>query len=108
MSGAALELTDGARARIKELRVLSERAEEGDQEARRELRRALRSSAPEVIARCADTSRGYRRVLAQTAAAKDLLVEEAIVEQARLIADEIAGERPTPLEVLLAERIASL
>jgi hypothetical protein len=65
VSGAALELTDGARARIKELQVLSERAEEGDQEARRELRRALRSSAPEVIARCADTSRGYRRVLAQ-------------------------------------------
>jgi hypothetical protein len=35
-------------------------------------------------------------------------VQEAIVERARRMALEIAGENPTPLEVLLAERIASL
>lgn len=107
MSGT-LKLTDGARARIQELQALSERAEEGDQEARRELRRAVHESAPEVIARCADVSRGYRRVLAHTASGRDPLIEEAIVVRAALMAGEIAGERPTPLEVLLAERVASL
>ena len=57
MSAQLLELTDGARARIRELQALSERAEEGDQDARRELRRALKESAPEVIARCSDIAR---------------------------------------------------
>jgi hypothetical protein len=35
-------------------------------------------------------------------------VQEAIVERARLMATELAGENPTPLEILLAERVASL
>ena len=108
MSGAQLELTDGARARIKELQALSERAEEGDKEARRELRRAVKESSPEIIARCSDIARTYRRLVAETVSGRDPLVEEAIVEQARRMVGEIAGENPTPLEVLLAERIASL
>jgi hypothetical protein len=106
--GAKLELTDGARARIQELEALSERAEEGDVEAKRELRRAVKDSAPEVIARCSDIARTYRRLAADTASGRDPLVKEAIVERARRMAGEIAGENPTPLEVLLAERIASL
>jgi hypothetical protein len=105
---AHLELTDGARARIRELEALSEKAEGGDKEARRELRRAVKESAPEVIARCADIARNYRRLVADTASGRDPLVQEAVVEQARRMAGEIAGETPTPLEVLLAERIASL
>ena len=108
MSGAQLELTDGARARIKELQALSERAEEGDKEARRELRRAVKESSPEIIARCSDIARTYHRLVAETASGRNPLVEEAIVEQARRMVGEIAGENPTPLEVLLAERIASL
>lgn len=65
--GAQLELTDGARARIQELEALSERAEADDKEARRELRRAVRESAPEVIARCSNIARTYRRLVADTA-----------------------------------------
>lgn len=106
--GAQLELTDGARARIQELEALSERAEADDKEARRELRRAVRESAPEVIARCSNIARTYRRLVADTASGQDPLVKEAIVERARRMAGEIAGENPSPLEVLLAERIASL
>jgi hypothetical protein len=37
-----------------------------------------------------------------------VLIEEAIVESAERLAAELAGENPTPLEVLLSERIASL
>ena len=105
---AQLELTDGARARIRELQTLSEKAEGGDAEAKRELRRAVKESAPEVIARCSDISRNYRRLVADTASGRDPLVQEAIVEWAERMAVEIAGETPTLLEVLLAERIASL
>jgi hypothetical protein len=105
---AHLELTDGVRARIRELEALSQRAEGGDKEARRELRRMLEESAPEVIARCADIARNYRRLVADTASGRDPLVQEAMVERAERMADEIAGETPTLLEVLLSERIASL
>jgi hypothetical protein len=105
---AHLELTDDARARIEELKALSDKAEDGDQGARRELRRAVRKSAPEVIDRCSDIARTYRWIVADTSSGQDPLKQEAIVEQARRMASEIAGENPTPLEVLLAERIASL
>jgi hypothetical protein len=105
---AALELTDGAQARIEELQALSKRAEDGDQEARRQLRRAVRESAPEVIARCSNIARNYRLVAADTASGKDPLVKEAMVERAARMAHEVAGENPSPLEALLAERIASL
>jgi hypothetical protein len=105
---AALELTEGARARIEELQALSEKAEKGDKDAWHELRRAVRESAPEVIARCSNIARTYRRLVADTASGHNPLVQEAIVERARRMALEIAGENPTPLEVLLAERIASV
>jgi hypothetical protein len=39
-----LELTDDALARIQELQALSDKAENGDQDARRELRRAVKES----------------------------------------------------------------
>ena len=106
---AALEPTDDARAQIQELETLAEKAEKtGDKEARQELRQALRTSAPEVIARCSNVSKVYRWMLADRIASGDLLEREAIVERAKLLAGEIAGENPTSLEVLLAERIASL
>jgi hypothetical protein len=107
-AGGALELTDEARVRVRELQEIANRAEGGEAGAREELRAALRKSAPEVIARCSNTARIYRRVLAERASGGNLLVEEAIRERATLMAAEIAGENPTPLEVLLSERIASL
>ena len=103
-----LELTDGARARIRELQALADRAEKGEEGARKELRVAVRESAPEVIARCSNTARSYRGILAKTASGGDPLVEEAIQERASRVAAEVAGENPSPLEALLSERIASL
>jgi hypothetical protein len=102
-----LELTDSARERIKDLQTLAGKAEDGDAEARNELRAALRESTPEIIARCSNTARVYRGVLAKTASGGDPLVEEAIKERAARMASEVAGENPTPLEALLADRIAS-
>jgi len=104
----ALELTEASREKIRELEELSARAEDGDAGAERELRRAVRESAPEVIARCSNIARTYRWVAADLVSGQSPLTREAIVERARRMAHEIAGENPTPLEVLLAERIASL
>ncbi len=106
--GAPLELTDGTRDRIRELQALSKRAEGGDKAAKSELRRAVRESAPEVVARCSEIARTYRGFLAKTASGEDPLVEEAFVRRAELLAAEVAGENASALEVLLAERIASL
>jgi hypothetical protein len=103
----AVELPKDVSERLKELEKLSEKAEGGDQEARRELRRAVKSSAPEVIARASDIARTGQRVLARTAAANDPLIEEALCAKLDVLRAEIAGEDPTPLEALLSERVVS-
>ncbi len=104
----ALELSEDARARIAELRALSEKVEAGDKEARKELRRLVRASSPEVIGRASDIGRRAGRVLAYTAAGGDPLTEEALYAKLDAMRMEIAGENPTPLEVLLTERVVSL
>ncbi len=103
-----LELTDGQRERIKELQALADEAEGGDREARGRLRRELRDSSPDIIARCSDTATTYRGLLAKAASGGNPLVREAILERARLMASELAGPDPTPLEMLLCDRVASL
>jgi hypothetical protein len=102
-----LELTDDAQARIQELQTLSEKAEDGDKEAKRELRVAVRSSSPEVIGSVADIASNYRTMLAKTAAAGDELQLEGLKAYMLRMEESIAGENPTPLEGLLAERIVS-
>ena len=103
----ALELPKDVSERLEELEKLSEKAESGDKEARRELRLAVKSSAPEVIARASDMARTGQRALARTAAANDPLIEEALLVKLDAMKVEIAGVDPTPLEVLLSERIVS-
>lgn len=104
----ALELPDEAKARLGELGDLSQKAEAGDKEARNELRRLVRSSSPAVIERASDIGRRAGRMLARTAAGGDALVEEALYAKLDAMRQEIAGENPTPLEVLLTERVVSL
>ena len=103
-----LELPKNVQDRLGELRTLSERVEEGDKEARRELRKALRESAPGVISQASDIGRRGRWVLIKTVAANDPLTEEALVARLDLMRAEVAGPDPSPLEVLLTERICSL
>jgi hypothetical protein len=103
-----LELPKATRERIYELQELSDKAEDDDEGARQELRRRLAQEAPEVVARCSDSARTYRRLLAKRSSGGSPLVEEAISERARRMALELAGGRSSPLEVLLSERVASL
>ena len=103
-----LELPEDTRERIYELQELSDKAQDDDEGARQELRRRLAQEVPEVVARCSDSARSYRRLLAKRSSGGSPLREEAISERARRMALELAGENPTPLEVLLSKRVASL
>jgi hypothetical protein len=103
-----LELTKATRKRIRELQELADKAEGGEDGARQELRRRLREETSEVVAGCSDPARSYRRLLAERASGGNPLRKEAISERAGRMALELAGENPTPLEVLLSERVASL
>ena len=67
----------------------------------------MRESSPEVVARCSDFAKRGQAILAETMAAGDPLMEEAILARLDLMRAEVAGENPTPLEVLLTERIVS-
>jgi hypothetical protein len=103
----ALELRDEDRERIRQLAELSTKAEEGDTDARLKLRLALRESSPGMVARCSDLAGNYRRILAKTASARDPLLQEALEARMEVMREEIAGESPSPLEVLLTERVVS-
>ena len=103
-----LELPKNVQEKLAVLRALSEKAENGDKEARKELRRALRESAPEIILQASDIGRRGQWALIKTVAANDPLTEEALVARLEQMRAEVAGPEPSPLEVLLTERICSL
>jgi hypothetical protein len=105
---AELELSAEVRERLTELSNLSEKAQPGDKAARRELRKAVRSSSGEVIAQASDLAKMGQRVLIKAAAPNNPLAEESLPARLDLMREEIAGENPTPLEVLLTEQIVSL
>jgi hypothetical protein len=103
----ALELSEGARGRLAELRAISEEAEAGEPNARKRLRRLVRSSSPEVIAEASDMAGRTAWMLIKTISAGEPLMQEALQERMHQMRAEIAGENPTPLEVLLTERVVS-
>ena len=105
---AAFELSKDVKERLSVLEALSEKAEAGDKAARRELREAVRESAPEVISRASEFGKRGRWALIKTASANDVLMEEALGARVELMRTEVAGPDPSPLETLIAERVCSL
>ena len=101
----ALELSKDAKEKLAELKELSDQAEVGDKAARRELRRVLRESSPEVVAQASELAHRSQWALIKTAAAGESLVEEALLTRLDLLRVEIAGENPSALERLLTEKI---
>lgn len=102
-----LELSEDARGRLTELRTVSTKAEAGDKEARKELQRLVRASSPEVIAHASDIARRGQWMLIKTISAGEPLMQEALETRMQHMRAEIAGEKPTPLEVLLTERVVA-
>jgi hypothetical protein len=103
-----LELPEETKAKLKELEALSKKAQGGDKEARKKLRRMLYDSSPEIVARASDLARWGQKMIIPTAAGRDPLMEEALAVRLEAMRFEIAGSDPTPLETLLTERIVSL
>ena len=92
---------------MAELRGLSEKAEAGDEEARKELRRLVRAASPEIIGRASDIAGRTEWMLIKTISAGEPLMEETLEARLALMREEIAGEDASPLEVLLTERVVS-
>ena len=101
------QLPPDVQERLTELEVLSNKAEEGDKAARRELKQKLRVSSPAVIARASDVSRRAQHVLIATASGGSVLTQYALSWRLDVMREEIAGDNPTPLEVLLTEQVVS-
>jgi hypothetical protein len=94
---------------LERLRALSKEAEGGDRrsQARAELRRAVARSSPEVIAEASSVARRVEWMLVKTISAGDTLMQEALQVRTEHMRAEIAGENPTPLELLLTERVVA-
>jgi hypothetical protein len=94
---------------LERLRALSKEAEGGDgrSQARAELRRAVARSSPEVIAEASSIARRAEWMLVKTISAGDTLMQEALQVCTEHMRAEIAGENPTPLELLLTERVVA-
>ncbi len=104
---AEIEPRNEPGTKIERLRVLSKAAEGGDIEARQELRRAVARCSPEVIAEASDVARQAERVLVESISVGDPLMQETLEARLDHMRGEIAGEHPTPLERLLAERVVA-
>jgi len=85
------------------LMALIDRAQDGDEEALPVLRKVL-DKAPR-IARFIDLARNVERSIVEKMSGDDVFTQEAIPRNLKAMRVEIAGENPSPLERLLAERI---
>ena len=103
-----LELSKDAKDRVAKLEELSDQAADGGKEARKELRRVLCASSPAVVAEASKLAKKGEWGLIKTAAAGDPLMEEALLARLDLMRSEIAGPDPSPLEVLLVEKIVAV
>jgi hypothetical protein len=104
---AEIEPRDELETKIERLQTLSKAAEGGDIEARQELRRAVARCSPEVIAEASDVARRAERMLVKTISAGEPLMQKTLKARLDHMRSEIAGENPTPLERLLAERVVA-
>jgi hypothetical protein len=65
------------------------------------------SASPDVVAEASSFARRGERLLARTIAAGEPLMEEALIARLETMRREVAGLDPTPLEMLLAERVVA-
>jgi hypothetical protein len=104
---AEIEPREEFETKLDRLQALSKEAEGGNREARAELRRAVAECSPAVIAEASDVARRAERMLVKTISAGEPLMQETLEARLERMRGEIAGERPTPLERLLAERVVA-
>jgi hypothetical protein len=88
------------------LQRLVERAEQGDEAALPELRVALDANGW-VWERYGDLGRQAQAAWLELISGKNLLLKEATSRKAAQLRRELAGPQPSPLELLLAERVVA-
>jgi hypothetical protein len=103
---ASLE-PEGVQAEIGRLRELSDKAEAGDRHARRELRSLVKAASPSAIAEASSVARKSETMLIKTIAGGEPLLGEALRVKLRDMRSEIAGDNPTALEAMLADRVVA-
>jgi len=81
------------------------RAQDGDRAVLPELRETLDGS-PRLVEIYGDLARNAQRAFVDMLAGKDLVVQEAAMRKVDQIRSQVAGPCPSPLEAILADRIA--
>ena len=87
----------------RKLMALIDRAQEGDKEALPVLRKVL-DEEPR-IARFVNLARDVERSIVKKISGDDVFTQEALPRNLKAMRKDVAGENPSPLERLLAERI---
>jgi hypothetical protein len=96
---------DLAASGVPDIRDLLRRAESGDESAMPALRKVFEGSAG-IVDAVGNMATQLERTLIGNAAGKSLAFKEATGYKMTQLRTELAGANPTPLEHLLAERIA--
>lgn len=91
---------------LKELKGLVARANDGDKSALPKLR-AILDEAPSLARKFVDPAVQVERSMIQTYAGEDPLAKEALPRTLRAMREDLAGDAPSPLEVLLVERVVA-
>jgi hypothetical protein len=89
----------------KELRKLLDLAQKGDEKTLPAIHEMLKT--PRWIEACGNLAKHAEDILIRKFAPKDLAVSVGLRRKLEVMQDELAGPAPTPLERLLAERIAA-
>jgi hypothetical protein len=97
---------NGVRGRLEEIKGLLVRANAGDKEVMPELRWGL-EEMPELARRFGNPAAHVERATIEGYAGEDLLAKESMSRNLALMREELAGEDPSPLERLLAERVVA-
>ena len=102
------EELDERRKAVERLKTLTKRVEEGEEGAMPALREILDEN-PDLAWRLADFARAAEDVLIGklTKGGEHPITEEALRRQLAAMREEVAGEDPSPLEKLLAERVVA-
>ena len=99
---------EGLRETVAKLRDLMDKAQEGDQDAAFDIRKTLDES-PDLAWRFikGPGKMAEEALIDEFTRDKDLASKELLKHQLRSMRIEVAGENPSPLERLLAERVVA-
>ncbi len=107
LSAMTEEEREERRHTVKRLKELTKKAEKGDRKARIEIHHILQES-PDLAWRSMDYGKlAEWHFMERMTKEKDFASKEVLARQLASMREEIAGEKPSPLERLLTERVVA-